>query len=447
MRAFRAGLRSLLAPPVPGDAGEEAARLRWLTRLRWIAIAAQLLAIPPALRYRLLDAGWLPLFLSVPAALAGVNLLTLAALRLGYEPRPRAVLLHLVLDTAALSALLLLSGGAWNPLLPLLFVHAGLGALLLEGRLGVLFFAWLIACLVVLQSFPRIPPGLRGALVPREILVPAQLLVALVFFLLTTWLSRTQAALAARGTRLREQKTRIDRLRAVGALAAGLSHELATPLNTAKLRVGRLLRRPELEGDPDLDAAAAALRRCEEVLRRMAGAPLRPHGLDLEVVEVDRLLERLLEGLGAEGPPPRFRRIGRGPFRAVLPPVAFSQAVLNLVDNARKAGGPGTPVEVALEARDRHVEVSVLDRGPGWPELVRQHLGEPFVTTRPEGVGLGLYFVHTLAEAIGGSLHLEAREGGGACARVRLPAAGSEARRPGPSPGRRGYPADSEVQR
>ena len=116
MRALRAALRSLLAPPVPGDAGEEAARLRWLTRLRWIAIAAQLLAVPPALRYRLLEPGWLPLFASVPAALTGVNLLTLGALRLGYEPRPRAVLLHLVLDTAALSALLLLSGGAWNPL-------------------------------------------------------------------------------------------------------------------------------------------------------------------------------------------------------------------------------------------------------------------------------------------------------------------------------------------
>lgn len=446
MRALRAALRSLLAPPVPGDAGEEAARLRWLTRLRWIAIGAQLLAIPPALRYRLLEPEWLPLFVSVPAALAGVNLLTLAALHLGYEPRPRAVLLHLVLDTAALSALLLLSGGAWNPLLPLLFVHAGLGALLLEGRLGVLFFAWLIACLLVLQTLPRIPPGLRGVRVPREILVPAQLLVALVFFLLTTWLSRTQAALAVRGTRLRERKTRIDRLRAVGALAAGLSHELATPLNTAKLRVGRLRRRPGLGGDPDLDAAAAALGRCEEVLRRMAGAPLRPHGLDLEVVDVDRLLARLLEGLAAEGPPPHLHRQGRGPYRALLPPVAFSQAVLNLVDNARRAGGPEGAVEVTVEARDGHVDVRVLDRGPGWPELVREHLGEPFVTTRPQGVGLGLYFVHTLAEALGGSFHLEEREGGGAVARIRLPAAGPEEAGRTPSPAERGYPAASEVR-
>lgn len=445
MRALRSAIRSLLAPPVPGDAGEEAARLRWLTRLRWIAIAAQLLAIPPALRYQLLEPEWLSVFVSLPAALAAVNLLTLGAFRLGYEPRPRAVLLHLVLDTAALSALLLLSGGAWNPLLPLLFVHAGLGALLLEGRLAVLFFAWLIACLLLLQSVPRIPPGLRGVLVPREILVPAQLLVALVFFLLTTWLSRTQAALAARATRLRERKTRIDRLRAVGALAAGLSHELATPLNTAKLRVGRLRRRPELEGDPDLGAAATALRRCEEVLRRMAGAPLRPHGLDLEVVEVDRLLERLVEGLAAEGPPPRLRRAGRGPFHALLPPIAFSQAVLNLVDNARRAGGAESPVELAVAGGEGHVDVSVLDRGPGWPELVRQHLGEPFVTTRPEGVGLGLYFVHTLAEAIGGSFHLEAREGGGAVARIRLPAAGSEELdRASAAPPRR-YPAAPEV--
>ena len=64
---------------------------------------------------------------------------------------------------------------------------------------------------------------------------------------------------------------------------------------------------------------------------------------------------------------------------------------------------------------------SVQDRGSGWPEVVRRHLGEPFVTTKPEGVGLGLYYVHSLSEAIGAELTLADREFGGAEARISLP--------------------------
>jgi len=54
---------------------------------------------------------------------------------------------------------------------------------------------------------------------------------------------------------------------------------------------------------------------------------------------------------------------------------------------------------------------------------VRTHLGEPFVTTRPGGVGLGLYFAYTLAETVGGRLELDDAPGGGAIARLVLPVA------------------------
>jgi len=63
----------------------------------------------------------------------------------------------------------------------------------------------------------------------------------------------------------------------------------------------------------------------------------------------------------------------------------------------------------------------VLDRGEGWPDVVRRHLGEPFVTTKPDGVGLGLYYVHNLAAAIGARLHLVDRPDGGAIAQLSLP--------------------------
>ena len=336
----------------------------------------------------------------------------------------RELLAQLCVDITGTSVLLGLSGGAWNPLVPILFVHAGLGALLLEGRLSLGFFGLLMGSLLLLQLFSWIPPGLEGQLVPAAILFPAQLLVAMGFWFLTAWLSRTLSALHDHFATLRERKTRIDRLRAVGALAAGLSHEMATPLNTAQLRLARLARAPGLAGHAELTAAREALERCEEVLRHMAGAPLRPEGLQLEEVDVDALVGQICSSVShvPEGGCVEFSPEGRGPRRALLPPVAFSQGLLTLIENAVEATDSERPVEVRVRDAAGRVEVAVLDRGEGWPEVVRRHLGEPFVTTKPGGVGLGLYFVHSLVEAVGAEFHMEDRAEGGAVARISLPA-------------------------
>ncbi len=309
--------------------------------------------------------------------------------------------------------------------MPILFVHAGLGSLLLEGRLSVALFAALLGCLVFLQLFTQIPPGLSDTRIAGVILFPAQLLVAVAFWFLTTWLSRTLGSLQQRFVMRRERETRIDRLRAVGALAAGLSHEFATPLNTAQLRLGRLARNRALANDPGLELAREALERCGEVLRQMAGAPLRPEGLSLEVADLDQLVREVCAGVSssAEGPSIRVLTSGDGSRFALVPRVAFSQGLLNLVDNAIEASGGADEVEVWVERSPGRVDVSVCDRGDGWPDVVKAHLGQPFVTTRPDRVGLGLYFVHTLSEAIGAEFHVENRELGGAVARISLPAA------------------------
>ncbi len=124
-----------------------------------------------------------------------------------------------------------------------------------------------------------------------------------------------------------------------------------------------------------------------------------------------------------EGATLHFRAEGRGSRRALLPDIAFSQALINLIENAIESAGENKPVEVVVSSRAGHIDVSVFDRGDGWPELARQHLGEPFVTTKPHGVGLGLYYVHTLAGAVGGDFSIHDRQDGGAVARISLPVA------------------------
>jgi len=421
-------IRSFFAPPITGGPTQSTIKVVWLVRLRWLALSAQLLSIGPALMFGVLEPRLVPLFLGVIAVLAVFNVSTWVGLRRGWVFESNQILVQLTADIAALAALLVLTGGAWNPLVSILFVHSVLGAMMLQGRASLVFFGVLLISLAVIQTTSHIPPRLESKLLPATLLFPAQYLVAMVFWILTAWLSRTLDALQARVQKSREQQTRIDRLRAVGALAAGLSHEFATPLNTAQLRLARLARSKGLEDDPDLETAREELVRCGEVLKHMAGSQLDPERLSLEVTDVDALARQICDSIAKVhiDATIRFSGGGRGTRRALVPSVAFSQALINLIENAIESAGPDSEVDVVVQGAPDHVDLSVADRGAGWPEMVRKHIGEPFVTTKAHGVGLGLYYVHSLSEAIVARLTLEDRDDGGAVARICLPTASSD---------------------
>lgn len=428
--------RSFFDPPITADPEQSTAKLAWVVRLRWVAIGAQLLTVVPALEFRVLEVEMLPLFTAIVATLAVLNIGTWFALQRGVKGSPLQLLLQLCADILGISALLILTGGAWNPMVPILLVHSVLGALLLEGRLGLLFFSILLASIGLIQFNSHIPAALAGSLMPSNILFPAQIVVALVFWILTAWLSSTLDNLKGWFAEAQARKTRIDRLRAVGALAAGLSHEFATPLNTAQLRLARVARNQGLENDEDLSTAIEELDRCGDILRHMAGSQLKPDRLALEIVDLDALVKQVHRSVSTvhEDATIRFLGDGRGPKHVLVPTVAFSQALINLVDNAIESGDATNEVEIVVQRTGSRAILSVQDRGSGWPEVVRRHLGEPFVTTKSEGVGLGLYYVHSLAEAIGAELTLDDREFGGAVARISIPLAASAQNENAPQP-------------
>jgi two-component system sensor kinase FixL len=104
--------------------------------------------------------------------------------------------------------------------------------------------------------------------------------------------------------------------------------------------------------------------------------------------------------------------------------IQIQQVLVNLIRNAVDvlAESPGAR-EIAIETQqleDGVVEISIADSGAGLASEVREHLFQPFVTTKPKGMGLGLSICRTIVEAHGGKIAADARAGGGTVFRFTL---------------------------
>lgn len=227
--------------------------------------------------------------------------------------------------------------------------------------------------------------------------------------------------------------SRVARLSLIGEMASNLAHELNQPLFTTVgyTRACRqlLVRGGEHAAVLDLmDRATAEAERAAEVLRSIRGF-LRQDGQPAKV-DLRAALDGILVFIR-----PDARRHGIAlavDLPADLPPlwidaVQLDQVLLNLLRNSmdaltnREGRESGDRIAVTATLRERMVEVSVADTGPGVPDDKVGPLFDLFFTTKPSGMGLGLPICRSIVEAHGGRLWLAANGPGGACFSFTLP--------------------------
>lgn len=199
-----------------------------------------------------------------------------------------------------------------------------------------------------------------------------------------------------------------ERQRLLGQLAAGFAHELRNAITGARLAIDLHRRRcsaPDAAADQSLAVATRQLAIVEEEVRGLLALG-RPGEISRGPVAVDDLLASVRDLTSPRCEHAGVRLECEIPTGITLVGSSDSlrAALVNLALNAIEAAGRGGLVRLTGTTIGDRIELAVEDSGAGPPESVRHALGEPFVSSKPEGIGLGLAIVKAVAEEHAGGL-------------------------------------------
>ncbi|SEG71990.1 ATP-binding protein [Marinobacterium lutimaris] len=225
---------------------------------------------------------------------------------------------------------------------------------------------------------------------------------------------------------LKDQLYQSQKLAAIGQLAAGVAHELGSPLAVVDGKAQRLLRQPDLPEklSRDLNSIRTESARMERIIRQLLDYG-RSNPLDLKPVAVEIPIRSALNTLLASQTEELDIELELAPelesLRLNVDRIRLEQALINLLHNACQAASSRVVIRGVKE--DSQLLISFSDDGEGFDETIRSQLFEPFFTTKPtgQGTGLGLAVAHAAARDHKGSIKAQSNGRDGACFTLILP--------------------------
>ncbi len=420
----------------------------WFINLRWVAVLGQLVTILAVWKLFRIPLHVEPLLITV--AITAFSNLILMFWYLGYRRTvvapAQSRLWHHVLaivmavDLIMLTGLLYFSGGPTNPFWIFFFVNLCLAGVELRAAvawclnfLAVFCFAFLLFDHQSLdvQGLEQLLPAIRKTnqitLVHNGVFCAFITCASVIVSFSTLVTSR----LRQRDEDLRlleSQRIRGEKLEALGTLAAGAAHELATPLGTIAVIVGELqyeLKNHDIDSHihEDISAIRTELDRCRAILNHMsaqAGEGSVEKKLNVTGAELLDLILREVKGQNRVKvtTTPEAERCCMQ-----LEPYVTAQALRGMIKNALEASAPESHVEVDLKSNGNRLQLTVKDQGAGIPEHILSRVGEPFFTTKGtgKGMGLGIFLARTVVERLGGTMKVASEPGRGTTVSCQLP--------------------------
>ncbi|WP_336987244.1 sensor histidine kinase [Altererythrobacter aquiaggeris] len=218
---------------------------------------------------------------------------------------------------------------------------------------------------------------------------------------------------------LREQLSQANRLAVLGQIGAGISHEIRQPVAAIRIFADNGVKLIDTENYGRATANFEQIAQLADRIGTISGELLRfsrrgtraPRAMPIGQV-IDGALLLLNDRIARLGidiilPDPAARAI-----QVLGEHVRLEQVLVNLLQNAIDASGAGGRIEIAIALMPATCRIAVIDNGPGLSDGVRDRLFKPFVTTKEDGLGLGLVISKEIMRVLGGELRAEPVEGG-----------------------------------
>ena len=428
-------LLRLLAPVQDSDAAPNRVGLQRLMLLRGFVTAIGLIGL-----------ALLQPFSSIDVPLNAIALLSCAVaaslvfgywrLRRGASIAPLELLGHLLIDVSLLVGLLWLTGGISNPLISYLLVLLAVSATLLP-RLMVIGFAMASTALytffLLLDLSSDQQMAMSGDM--QEMTFQLHLVGMWVIFvvsaaLITVFITRMAEGIRRRELTLakaREEALRSEQLIAIGTLAAGTAHALGTPLSTMSVLLSDLdelatenLGVPEVK--EDISVLRQQVTRCRNSLTQLTRYYHKDEGRSEQTIPISEFIEDVRDYLTNIHPRSNIQiTLYNIDNKHLNSDLSIKHALINIIENGIKAAKDKVTLELRVSRAD--LTITIADDGPGIPAEVMENLGEPFISVRNQGMGLGIYLANASISRLGGSIEMRNRVEGGAVTRITLPLA------------------------
>ena len=429
----------LLELLIPGDKDQAALTRLGLQRLLWLRALVTLLSSLGMLVIQNISDIVISLYLIL--TLVGAVAVSIA---IGYWRLQQATVIsqrelfyHLLVDVVILFVLLQNTGGASNPLISYLLVLLAVTATLLP---TAYVYAFSIGGILVYTYFLLLEIGGEHSMGDMTMdqgsvfelhLVGMWVIFLVSAILISVFLTRMASAIREREYNLaqaRENEIRNEQLVAIGTLAAGTAHALGTPLSTMAVLLNDLAK---LDAEDLNDAAVKEdisvlkqqVTRCKDSLNQLIRYYHKDNPSEIENIRLVDFVNDIQDYITNIHPMASVEFNIQGKSGTVVASeLSLKHAVINIIENGIKAASEKVAVNFKIdETKSDSIEISINDDGPGIPANVMENMGEPFISTRKDSMGLGIFLANAAVQRLGGTIEMFNLKIGGALTLIKLP--------------------------
>jgi two-component system sensor histidine kinase RegB len=396
--------------------------LKLLWWLRNIAIVGQAIAITAVTRILEIPLVEKPLWFLV-GLLVLVNIATWLRIKRTNVIKEFEFFCQLLIDITVLFCLLYFTGGATNPFAQLFILQVIIAAITLSP-----FYTWIVAVLtaalytslmlwnVEVPYFMHHHMGEFFSMHVQGMWINFILLAGIISWFvvrMNVTMKRQESILAE-----------AEKMAAIGTLAANSAHELGTPLATLSLLAESLEEKvPDEERKDKAVMFREQLARCKQILSRItaAGGVIRAEGG--KPMQLDLFLNELLTTWKKEKPVVNLTiELADNKFKPqIVAETGLTHAIINILDNASDTSPDYVSFKASWTAKS--LTIIITDKGQGIPQEVKENFGEPGISSKADGLGMGLFLSRSVITRLGGTLDIESKTCFGTTAKINIPLA------------------------